>query len=162
MRRFVETALLTALMAVLCIAGCQKIETPNRSATPNSSCDSVTVSVYTASRVEKALAAADITLPEVVTYLNGHNLDVVDRSAWWRPHWAPATPPLTYYRWELGGAVADTTIEIQVRNRTSGPCFLQVGGVWIKPDGTVVRGPKSLVGWSDNGDGANSLPGVRP
>ena len=153
MRRITETTLLCALVAALYLSGCQRIETPNRSESPNSS---------TAARVEKALAAADITLPEVVTYLNGHNLDVVDRSAWWRPHWAPATPPLTYYRWELGGAVADTTIEIQVRNRTSGPCFLQVGGVWIKPDGTVVRGPKSLVGWSDNGDGANSLPGVRP
>ena len=154
MRRFVETILLTALMAVLCIAGCQKIETPQKQET-------------TAARVEKAMAAADITVADVAAFLNAHGMDVVDRSAWMRPHWRPSTvdathPKPTYYLFRPYIAVADTTVEFMVRRNVSGAWPADVQGVYVAPGGAVTKGPVSVMGWSDNGDGSTALPGVRP
>lgn len=129
-------------------------ERPNLPESPNSS-----------ARVEKAMAAAGITLPEVVTYLNGHNLDVVDRGAWQRPHWAPSIvdaqhPRPTYYLFRPYVAVADTTVEFMVRGNISGAWPADVQGVYISPGGAAVKGPVSVLGWTDGGTGAGSLPGV--
>ncbi len=155
MRRFVETTLLTALMAVLCIAGCQKIETPNRSATPKGSNRPAVPDSSAAARVEKALAAADITLPEVATFLYSRGWTVIP-NAMPEPHWR-ASAGASYHVVQLQFAIGDT-IAKHYLPQTAGPYCVRVKGV----SAAGVSGPWSLVGWSDNGDGANSLPGVRP
>ncbi len=166
-----KTVTTVVMICMVALAGCQKIETPkaNRPVRPDSShtpIDStLTMESYTAARVEKAMAAADITLPQVVTYLNGHGLDVVDRSAWQRPHWAPSIvdaqhPKPTYYLLRPYIATADTTVEFMVRRHISGAWPADVQGVWIGPDGTVVKGLVSPLGWNDNGTGTNALPGL--
>ena len=158
MKRFVESTIAVALVVALW-GGCQKIEMPaNRPAVPDSS---------SAARVEKAMAAADITVADVAAFLNAHGMDVVDRSAWMRPHWRPSTvdathPKPTYYLFRPYIAVADTTVEFMVRRNVSGAWPADVQGVYIAPGGGVTKGPVSVMGWSDNGTGANSLPGVRP
>ncbi len=137
----------------------------------NPSSDSTKVVVgyhgQTAAKVAAVMAANDITLPQVVAYLNTYNLDVVDRTAWMRPHWRASAvdaqhPRPTYYLFRPYIAVADTTVEFMVRRNISGAWPADVQGVYINPSGVVLRGPFSHIGWSDNGNGANSLPGVRP
>ncbi len=119
------------------------------------------VGAATVARVEKALSAASITLPEVATFLNAYNLDVVNRAAWLRPHWRAPSGPWTYNLFRPYIAVADTTVEFMVRGHISGTWPADVQGVWVRPDGTAVKGPVSPQGWSDNGDGTGSLPGLR-
>ncbi len=131
----------------------------NRSEIPNSS--------QAAAKVAAVMAANDITLPQVVAYLNTYNLDVVDRTAWMRPHWRASAvdaqhPRPTYYLFRPYIAVADTTVEFMVRRNIAGAWPADVQGVYINPSGVVLRGPLSLIGWSDNGTGTNALPGVRP
>ena len=148
MKRFVETTLLTALMAVLCIAGCQKIETPNRSGTPNSS-----------ARVEKAMAAAGITVPEVATFLASRGWTIIPAAMpaphWHRVNWSPSDNP-AYYVWEMRGAIGDTVLP-HYFPQVAGPYSLTVTA--YRGNGT--HSDPSLVGWSDNGTGSNALPGVR-
>ncbi len=117
-------------------------------------------SAATVARVEKALSAAAITLPEVATYLNAYNLDVVNRTAWLRPHWRAATPPWTYNLFRPYIATADTTVEFMVRGHISGTWPADVQAVWIRPDGTIVKGQVSPLGWNDNGTGTGALPGL--
>jgi hypothetical protein len=117
-------------------------------------------SAATVARVEKALSVAAITLPEVATFLSAYNLDVVNRAAWLRPHWRAATPPWTYNVFRPYIATADTTVEFMVRGHISGTWPADVQAVWIRPDGTVVKGQVSPLGWNDNGTGAGALPGL--
>lgn len=151
----VTAILLCALVAALYLSGCQKIETPNHSATPNSSTGS------RVERVEKALAAADITLPEVATFLYSRGWTVV-QTKMPKPHWArpvvDATHPApAYYVCDIRVATGDTSLAMYFP-QTAGPYCVQVKAV----SAAGVSGPWSLVGWSDGGEGGNSLPGVRP
>ena len=149
MRRFVETTLLTALMAVLCIAGCQKIETGPAHYAEN-------YQQATASCVEKAMASADITVAEIAAYLYSRGWTVV-QAQMPKPHWKPATGQVSYYVCDIRVATGDTSLAMYFP-QTAGPYCVQVKAV----SAAGVSGPWSLVGWSDNGDGSTALPGVRP
>ena len=147
MKRFVETTLFAAFMAALCIAGCQKIQTPQKQDT-------------TAARVEKAMAAADITVADVATFLYSRGWNIVpanlDKPHWRPVNWAPTDRP-AYYVAEIKVAVADTTLSLYLP-QSIGPYSLAVTA--YRGNGT--HSDKSIVGYRDNGDGSNALPGVRP
>lgn len=119
----------------------------------------------TAAKVAAIMAANDITLPQVAAWLNTYNMDVVNRGAWMRPHWARSPvdqshPAPTYYMFRPEIAVADTTVEFMVRGHIPGAWPATVQGVLLLQNGSALRGPVSEIGWSDNGSGAGALPGM--
>ena len=111
-------------------------------------------------KVAAVMAANDITLPQVAAWLNTYNMDVVNRGAWMRPHWRPASGQVTYYMFRPEIAVADTTVEFMVRGHVPGAWPATVQGVLLLQNGSALRGPVSEIGWSDNGNGSNALPGI--
>ena len=113
-----------------------------------------------AAKVALVMAANDITLPQVAAWLNTYNMDVVNRGAWMRPHWRPASGQVTYYMFRPEIAVADTTVEFMVRGHIPGAWPATVQGVLLLQNGSALRGPVSEIGWSDNGNGSNALPGI--
>ena len=115
---------------------------------------------YAAAKVAAVMAANDITLPQVAAWLNTYNMDVVNRGAWMRPHWRPASGQVTYYMFRPEIAVADTTVEFMVRGHIPGAWPATVQGVLLLQNGSALRGPVSEIGWSDNGSGAGALPGM--
>ena len=136
-----------AILAMLILAGCQKVEP-----TPSPPAD-------TAAKVAAAMAAADITLPDVAAYLAARGWTVLPGSIP-RAHWRAATPgayPLAYYVCELRAAIGDTALSVYFP-QTAGPWAMYVKAV----DSRGASGNWSLVGWSDNGTGSNALPGVKP
>lgn len=115
-------------------------------------------SVTGTAKVAKALAAADITLPQVAAYLAERGW-TVRPSAPPRWHWAPAPPgtyPVAYYTWRMVGAVGDTSL-IHDIPQAVGPYRLEVRAI----DTHQNVGPWSIVGWSDGGNGSGALPGVQ-
>lgn len=113
-----------------------------------------------AAKVAAVMAANDITLPQVAAWLNTYNMDVVNRGAWMRPHWRPASGQVTYYMFRPEIAVADTAVEFMVRGHINGAWPATVQGVLLLQNGSALRGPVSEIGWSDNGSGAGALPGM--
>lgn len=158
------------LLAVLltCSLGCQKLERqrPGRLGdtiiyyggdTLQASVDGsrATAEAMRASSVEKTLAAADITVSDVATFLYSRGWTIIP-SATPAPHWR-ASAGASYHVVQLQFAIGDT-IAKHYLPQTAGPYCVRVKGV----SAGGVSGPWSLVGWSDGGDGSNSLPGVRP
>ena len=114
-------------------------------------------SVTGTARVAKALAAADITLPQIAAYLaeRGWTVRQAAPPTW---TWTPAQPrtyPVAYYTWRMVGAVGSNSM-IHDIPQAAGPYRLEVRAI----DTHQHIGEWSIVGWSDGGDGSNSLPGV--
>jgi len=157
----ITTILLTALVAALYLSGCQKIETPaNRPAPPDSSANRSEFpnSSATVAKVEKAMAAADITVADVAAFLYSRGWTIIpnamDRPHWRRVNWAPADNP-AYYVAEIRVAVSDTALSIYLPQH-AGPYSVAVTA--YRGNGT--HSNRSLVGFSDNGDGSSALRGV--
>jgi hypothetical protein len=114
-----------------------------------------------AAKVAAVMAANDITLPQVATFLATYGFDVVNRASTLRPHWSPAPPgrdtqgntvPVAYYVANIRIAVGDTTLAIYAPQA--------VGPVWMRVkayDGRGMSGVWSVDEVSGSGD---LLPGV--
>jgi hypothetical protein len=147
-----------AILLLLAVAGCRMEQPSNYPATPDSSrSEHANVS---AAKVAAIMAANDITLPQVAAFLGAYGYDVVERSAWLKPHWRASTGQVTYYMFRPEIAVADTTVEFMVRGHVPGVWPATVQGVLLLPNGSVMRGPVSPMGWTDNGTGTGALPGM--
>jgi len=149
------------LLACLAVAGCVATMPANRSELPNTSTtirQELPDSSATAAMVAKVMVANDITLPMVAAYLYnlGYTVHPSQLPKW---HWSAPTvgAPVAYYAFEMIGATGDTTL-IHYLPQAAGPYRLKVRGV--AASGAV--GPWSLIGWSDNGNGSNALPGAGP
>ena len=111
----------------------------------------------TAAKVAQVMAANDITLPQVASYLFTYGWTVVPAPLP-KPHWKAAQPgayPISYYVVEIRAAVADTAFAHYI-TQAAGPYRIKVKAV----DTHQASGPWSLVGWSDGGNGSTALPGV--
>jgi len=159
-----------ALLALIFMAGCvtlqprrvetdaarrARLEATSRRAA--AAADSATgLAPNRAAAVEKAMAAAGITLPEVAAYLATYGLEVVPGTTWKPWHWKASTGQVTYYVATYRVAVADTSTRALFRDVVSSPYCL-----WIEAVGPGGTSAPSLVGWSDGGNGSNAIPGVR-
>jgi hypothetical protein len=141
----------SAILGLLLLAGCKMESSPSE--TPNSS-----PPTDRADKVASILAANDITVGDVATFVHQYGYTVIPEvvKPW---HWSPSAPgssPVAYYVATIKVAVGDTTMAVWFRDRVvPAPYSVSV----VAYDGNGIASPRSLLGWS-NGTGAGSLPGV--
>lgn len=140
---------LVGLVLVVALSGCAAVA-PKHSDSPALPATDV------AAKVAAVMAANDITVPDVATFLAARGWTIMQAAI---PTWRWTHPttgtPVAYYVWRMQGAVGDSLLAVHLP-AVVGPYRLEVRGV----DAQRRVGPWSLVGWSDGGDGTTAIPGV--
>lgn len=153
------------LLLLVAVSGCGLISQQPILTTPEVPPEDVAAAAMAV--VEKAMSEPmavegdTVTLSQVVAFLFAYGLQVCP-SDWDRWDWTPAPPgsmPVAYYVVRAQWAVAAGDLpfaRLLVADRASGPYMMKVRAY----DQGQRFGPWSLLGYSDNGNGSNTLPGV--
>ena len=139
------------ILALLLVAGC-KMEQPKQADTLAK--PAAEHSANSAAKVAAVMAANDITLPQVASWLDTYGFDVINRAEFKRWHWSPPTTgaPVAYYVVNFRVAIGDTTLPVYIP-QTAGPYWIRVKAL----SGAGVSGPWSFTNQSVAGP---LLPGV--